>query len=125
MEKKFKILIVDDSRFIYKTIENILKDDVFEILEQAQNGQIGVEMFEQKKPDIILLDVIMPIKNGIDAARDILKKDPNAKIIMISSMGDNDVIEEAKQLGVKYFLLKPPNAQEVLNCVNDVLGVKK
>jgi two-component system chemotaxis response regulator CheY len=125
MEKKFKILIVDDSRFIYKTIENILKDDIFEILEQAQNGQIGVEMFEQKKPDIILLDLIMPVKNGIDAARDILKKDPNAKIIMISSMGDNAIIEEAKQLGVKYFLLKPPNAQEVLNCVNDVLGVKK
>lgn len=123
METKFKILIIDDSRFIYKTLENILKDDAFEILEQAQNGQIGVDLFEKYQPDLVLLDVIMPVKNGIEAAREILQKSPAAKIIMISSMGDNDIIEEAKILGVKSFLLKPPNAIEVLNCVKDVLEI--
>jgi two-component system chemotaxis response regulator CheY len=116
-----KVLVIDDSPVVYKMVKRALEPNGFVLLEQAENGQMGIDMYEQYQPDIVTLDVTMPVMNGIDAAKILTQNHPDAKIIMLSSMDDLDLIEEAKACGLKYFLSKPLDGEELLKLINTLL----
>lgn len=117
----YKILVIDDSPFIFKAVKKALEPHGFEIVDNAANGQIGLEMYEKYNPDLITLDVTMPIMDGLQTAIALKKMNPNVKIIMLSAMGDDLLLNQAKAIGIKHFLTKPFKQETLLQAVNLLL----
>lgn len=105
--EKIRLLVVDDSPFIHKAVKRALPNDKYEICGMAKNGREGVSLYETLSPDIVTMDITMPIMDGLDASREILTKDSHARIIMLSAMGDEEIIEKAQEIGIQIFLQKP------------------
>ncbi|MFP4662128.1 MAG: response regulator, partial [Halanaerobiales bacterium] len=117
-----KVLVIDDSPFIFKAVKRALAPEGAEVIDSAKNGKIGLELIEKYNPDIITLDVTMPVMDGIETARNIYQKNPQAKVIMMSAMGDDALIEEAKEIGVREFIPKPFKPDVLCNAINNLLG---
>ncbi|HKL13232.1 MAG TPA: response regulator [Halanaerobiales bacterium] len=100
------VLIVDDAAFMRLNLKNILKDD-YKIVGEAENGQEAVEMYQEHSPDIVTMDITMPVMDGIEAIKAILDIDPNANIIVCSAMGQQKIVIQAIELGAKDFIVKP------------------
>jgi len=79
-----------------------------------------LEMVEELKPDLIILDITMPIMDGLETAKNLFAKNPDTKVIMLSAMGDADLIAEAKSIGIKHFLTKPFKPEEMLAAINSL-----
>lgn len=122
MTEKNKVLVIDDSPIIFKTIKRALEPHGFEIVGHAENGQIGLEMIEKLIPDFITLDVTMPVMDGLETAENIKKKDPStlSKVIMLSAMGDDDILQTAKGIGIKNFLSKPFKPEDLLDAIKNI-----
>ncbi|GAB6181418.1 response regulator [Desulfotomaculum defluvii] len=117
---KLRLLIVDDSPFIHKNIKKALPADKFDICGVAQNGKEGLELFFSLNPDVVTMDITMPVMDGLEAAEAILARDKRARIIMLSAMGDEELIEKAKAIGVRAFLQKPFKADEMMTAIKRV-----
>ncbi len=104
---KTTILVVDDSPFAAKQIEDMVEENGYEVAGYAKNGEEGIHMFEELHPDIVIMDIIMPGIDGLETAEILLKKDPNAQILMLSSLCDSGTLEEVKAIGLKYLIPKP------------------
>ncbi|QUH25569.1 response regulator [Serpentinicella alkaliphila] len=102
-----KILIVDDSSFMRVSIKTLLEKHGYEVIGEASNGAIGVELYKELKPDIVTMDITMPIMTGIEAVKAIKVFDANAKIIMLSAMGQEGLIRDSIIAGAKTFIVKP------------------
>ena len=102
-----KVLIVDDAAFMRISIKNMLTKNGYEVIGEAENGAIGVEMYKELKPDIVTMDITMPEMSGLDALKEIQKSDPNAKVVMVSAMGQEAMVREAIVSGAKGFIVKP------------------
>jgi len=120
-----RILIVDDALFMRKMLADILKKEGFEICGEAENGKEAIEKYKELRPDIVTMDIVMPKMeeiDGIGAVREIIKFDPQAKIIMVSAMGQHALVVEAIQAGAKDFIVKPFQPSRVVEAVKRVLG---
>lgn len=104
---KIKVLIVDDSPFIHKAITRALDSDDYEICGIAKNGREGVELYSAHRPDVVTMDITMPVMDGLAAAREIMSGDPGARIVMMSAMGDEEIMAEARNCGISQFIQKP------------------
>lgn len=104
---KKTVLIVDDSIFIYEELRYMLADTPFQIIGHAKSGEDAVALYEDLKPDVITMDIVLPGIDGLKAARTIREKHADAKIIMISSLAYDDTIEESKKIGACGFIFKP------------------
>ncbi|MDN5343370.1 response regulator [Oceanotoga sp. DSM 15011] len=102
-----KVLVIDDSPFIYKSILKALKDTEFEVVGHARNGLEGLQKINELNPDLITLDVTMPVMDGIETARRIYSSNISAKVLMLSAMGDDELMNTAKDIGIKHFIQKP------------------
>ena len=118
-----KVLVIDDSPFIFKAVRKALEPNGYDIVGHGENGKLGLELYLQHRPDVITLDVTMPVMDGLETAKALFQINPSVKIIMLSAMGDEDLITAAKAIGVKRFLSKPFKAEELLNAIKDVLGI--
>lgn len=112
-----RILITDDAAFMRHMIKNVLVKEGYEIAGEACNGNECVQLFQELKPDICLLDITMPQKDGIEAVKEIMQIDPNAKIIMISALGHQNKIIEALEAGARDFIVKPFEPQRVIEAI--------
>lgn len=119
----YKVLVIDDSHFIFKAVKKAVEPKGFQVVDNASNGQIGLEMYEKYNPDVITLDVTMPVMDGIETAKALFTKNKNVKIVMLSAMGDDILLNQAKEIGIKHFVTKPFKADELLSCINSLLGV--
>ncbi len=121
---KYRILVIDDARYIFKAVKMALEPQGFEIVGHAENGKIGIEMYDELKPDLVTLDVTMPVMDGIETATVLFKKEPRPKIILMSAIADEGLRKSARDIGIKYFAPKPftPEdlCQKVLDCLSDV-----
>jgi len=111
------VLIVDDSNFMRRLIKKILIKSDCEVVGEANNGKLGVEMYKELKPDFVTMDLVMDEMNGLDALKLILEIDPNASVIMVSSMGQDVVVRDAIVLGAKNFLIKPLDEKQVVDAI--------
>jgi two-component system chemotaxis response regulator CheY len=116
------VLICDDALFMRTMLGNILKQAGFDVVGEAENGVEAVDRYRELKPDLVTMDIVMPDKGGIDAVRDIVREDPEAKILMCSAMGQQGLVVEAIQAGAKDFVVKPFQPSRVLEAVQRVLG---
>ena len=102
-----KVLIVDDAAFMRISIKNMLTKNGYEVVGEAENGLSGVELYKELHPDIVTMDITMPEMSGLDALKEITKIDPQAKIVMVSAMGQEAMVREAIVSGAKGFIVKP------------------
>ena len=116
------ILICDDAAFMRMMIKDILTKNGYVIAGEAENGKIAVEKYAEVKPDLVLLDITMPEMDGIQALKKIREADPNAVVVMCSAMGQQAMVIEAIQSGAKDFIVKPFQADRVLEAVKKVIG---
>ena len=116
------ILICDDAAFMRMMIKDILVKNGYEIAAEAENGLKPVEQYPDAKPDLVLMDITMPEVDGIDAVRRIIALDPNANVIMCSAMGQQSMVIDAIQSGAKDFIVKPFQADRVIESIRKVLG---
>ena len=116
------ILLVDDAAFMRMMIKDILTKDGFDILGEAEKGAIAVDKYKELSPDLVIMDITMPEMDGIEAVKAIKEINPDAKIIMCSAMGQQAMVIEAIQAGAKDFIVKPFQADRVLEAVKKVLG---
>lgn len=117
-----KVLIVDDAAFMRMMIKDILEKNGYEIVGEAANGAIAVEMYQKEKPDVVTMDITMPDVDGIEAVKRIKEIDPAAKVIMCSAMGQQSMVMEAIKAGARDFIVKPFQADRVLEAVQKVVG---
>ncbi len=119
---KIRLMVVDDSPFIHKAVKRALPTDDYEIVGCAENGKDGCEKYKELRPDVVLMDITMPVMDGLDAAQAILSDDSSAKIVMLSAMGDDELMERAKGIGVKDFMQKPFDQDLIKEVLSRVAG---
>ena len=117
-----RVLIVDDAAFMRMMIKDILEKNGYEIVGEAPNGAVAVEMYQKEKPDVVTMDITMPDVDGIEAVKRIKAIDPGAKIIMCSAMGQQSMVMDAIKSGARDFIVKPFQADRVLEAVQKVVG---
>ncbi|MCR4590074.1 MAG: response regulator [Lachnospiraceae bacterium] len=116
------ILICDDAAFMRMMIKDILSKNGYNVAGEAENGAKAVEKYAEVKPDLVLMDITMPEMDGIQALKKIKASDPSAMVIMCSAMGQQAMVIEAIQAGAKDFIVKPFQAERVLEAVKKVVG---
>lgn len=116
-----KILVVDDAEFLRMRISKMLVGAGHEIIE-AENGVVAVESYKKLKPDAVLMDVTMPEMDGLTALKEIRAYDPNAKVVMLTALGQESVVLEAVKAGARDFVVKPFDRERVLGAVSKILG---
>jgi two-component system chemotaxis response regulator CheY len=117
-----KILIVDDAAFMRMMIKDILSKNGFEVVGEAGDGAQAVEKYAELKPDLVTMDITMPEMDGIAALKEIKSKNPDAIIIMCSAMGQQAMVIDAIQAGAKDFIVKPFQADRVIEAISKALG---
>lgn len=114
------VLVVDDAQFLRLRLSRLLKKNGYEIIE-AENGDRAIEEYEQNSPDAVLLDITMPEKDGLEVLKEIRKKDSNARVVMLTALGQQSVVLEAIKAGAKDFVVKPFETERVLSALEKAL----
>ena len=116
------VVVVDDSAVMRKLVSNMLSSIGFSVIGEANSGESGVQLYDDLRPDIITLDVIMGKISGLDALKQIMEIDSEAKVIMISSMAQKPIVQEAVTCGAKGFIIKPFDEFDVKRAMSKVLN---
>lgn len=114
------VMVVDDSRFIYEEMKLFLDGSDFEIIGYCQDGEGALKCYEESKPDVVTMDIVLPGIDGFEAASQILSQYPEAKIVMISSLAYDDTISRAKEIGSLGFLFKPLEKTPLLETLTKI-----
>ena len=119
----FKVLVVDDSMFVAKQIGQILTSEGYEVVSTASDGLEGVEKYKELCPnlDLVTMDITMPKMDGVTALEKIMEFDKNAKVVMISALGKQDLVKQSLMLGAKNYIVKPLDRQKVLERIVSTL----
>lgn len=118
---KASVLVVDDSALIRKVLIELLNNNGFNVIGEATNGKEGLDMYKELSPDIVTLDVTMPVMDGVEALRQIIGFDANARVAMITAAGQKERLMEALKIGAKLFITKPFHEEEVLNSLSELV----
>lgn len=118
------VLIADDLKFIKLVLRELLEKAGFRVVGEASNGQEAVELYQNNRPDVVLMDITMPKMDGLAALKQILKFDPEAKVIMCSALGQQTLIVQALQLGAKDFIVKPFREERVVAAIKKILDIE-
>ncbi len=116
-----KILIVDDANFMRMMVKNTLIPYGFEIAGEASNGAEAVAKYEELKPDLVTMDITMKVKDGLAAAKEILSKHPDARIVMVTALGQEKMLVDSIAIGVKDFVVKPFEPERIVSAVRKAL----
>ena len=117
------VLIVDDLAFIKIVLRDILEKSGFRVVGEASNGEQAITMYQDTRPDVVLMDITMPGMDGITALKRIRQIDPAARVIICSALGQQRLIVQAIQLGAKDFIVKPFQPQRVVSALKKALDI--
>lgn len=121
MSEPKRVLIVDDARIIRNILRALMQKIGLTIAGEAVNGAEGIRMYEELRPDLVTMDITMPVIDGLTATKQIMDADPNAKIIMVTSVGQEGVMKEAILMGARDFIVKPFNEERITSAIRRVL----
>ncbi len=119
---KKQLMVVDDSRVMELQIRRLLEGSDFEVSAYCENGEEAITRYAELRPDVVTMDIIMPGIDGLEAAQIILQENPEAKIIMISSLAYDDTLHEARAIGTKAFLCKPIDREGLLKALEAAMA---
>lgn len=114
-----KIMVVDDSRIAQLQLQKILAETDYEVAACCQSGEEALETYDKVNPDLVTMDIVMPGMDGLEAARELLQKHPDARVLMVSSLAYDDTINEAQRIGAKGFVYKPFDHDQLLQAVQE------
>ncbi len=117
------VLIVDDLKFIKMVLRDLIEKAGFRVVGEASDGLEAIEAFQDRRPDVVILDVTMPRMDGITTLKKIMELDPAAKVIMCSALGQQRLIVQAIQLGARDFIVKPFRAERVISAIKKTLNI--
>lgn len=117
-----KIMVTDDAAFMRVLIKDALSKQGYSNVVEAADGQIACDLYDTEKHDLVFMDITMPNKTGLQALAEIRAKDPNAKVVMCSAMGQEAMVVDAIRLGAIDFIVKPFKPDRLLQIVKKVLG---
>ncbi len=120
-----KILIADDSILMRRNLKSILKQLGYNVIAEAANGQEAVEYYKRLKPDVVTMDISMPVMDGIEAVNQIVQLYPDANIIMISALNQKEMVFKAIERGAKYYIIKPFKIDMVAKALEQVFEAKR
>ncbi|BAM46926.1 MAG: response regulator [Amphibacillus sp.] len=115
-----RILITDDAAFMRMQLRNIFESLGHEIVGEAENGQVAIDLYKELMPDLVTMDITMPEMNGVEAVKGIKSFDPNATIVMCSAMGQQQMVLEAIQAGAKDFIVKPFDQERIKQAIEKI-----
>ncbi len=118
-----RVLIVDDAAFMRMSIGLMLKRNDYEVVGEAENGLEGFKKYKELRPDIVTMDITMPVLSGLDSLKLIRNFDPKANVIMVSAMGQELLVKEAVLNGAKSFIVKPFKEEQVVQTINKILAI--
>lgn len=116
-----KVLLVDDAAFMRMRCAKLLTENGYSV-DEAENGQEAVEKYQAIKPDLVLMDITMPVMDGLAAVTEIRKIDPDAKIVMCSALGQQNTVMSAIKAGAKDFIVKPYQPEKILSTIKRFIG---
>ena len=125
MTEPKRVLIVDDARIIRNILRALMQKIGLKVVGEAVNGAEGIRMYEELRPDLVTMDITMPVVDGLTATRTILGTDPNAKIIMVTSVGQEAIMKEAILMGARDFIVKPFNEERIVSAIRRVLQLEQ
>ncbi|MFB6308624.1 MAG: chemotaxis protein CheY [Haloarculaceae archaeon] len=114
------VLIADDSEFMRNLLREILEED-HNIVGEVENGVEAVEVYKEEKPDLVMMDIVMPIRDGIEATDEIKNSNPDANVIMCTSVGQEEKMKEAVKAGADGYITKPFQKPSVMEAIEDVV----
>ncbi|MBN8218850.1 MAG: response regulator [Spirochaetes bacterium] len=117
----YRILVVDDSKFVIKQITQILTSEKYDVCGCAEDGAEGVALYKELKPDLVTMDITMPKLDGLSALVQVIEFDPKARVIVVSALGKEETVKHALLKGAKNFIVKPFDRAKVLERVRNVL----
>lgn len=117
----YKILVVDDAGFMRKMVQTHLSKAGYDTFIEGEDGQQAVALYQEHKPDLVIMDITMPNMDGIEALRQIKQSNPDAKVVMCSAMGQESMVMEAIKLGALDFIVKPFKQDRIIQTVSRVL----
>jgi two-component system chemotaxis response regulator CheY len=117
------VLIVDDLAFIKIVLRDILEKSGFRVVGEASNGEQAITMYQDTRPDVVLMDITMPGMDGLTALKKIREIDPEARVIICSALGQQRLIVQAIQMGAKDFIVKPFQPQRVVSALKKALDI--
>ena len=115
-----RVMIVDDTMFMRASIKQMLEKNGHEVAGEASNGREAIETYTLVKPDLVLMDITMPDMDGLEALRQIKERDPNAKVIMCTAMGQQAMVAKAVEYGAQQFIVKPFQADRLMQAIQVV-----
>lgn len=116
------VLIVDDAAFMRMMLKDILGKNGYEIVGEAENGQVAIDKYKELNPDLVTMDITMPEMDGISAVKKIKAMNANARVVMCSAMGQQAMVIDAIQAGARDFIVKPFQADRVLEAIQKALS---
>ncbi len=114
------VLIVDDIPYVRKTLKQILSARGFKVVGEAENGEMAIELYQDLQPDVVTMDLVMPVMNGVDATKRILNINPDARVVILSAMMQENLVADAIMAGAKDYIIKPFQTDEVMKVMNQV-----
>lgn len=117
----YSVLLCDDALFMRTMLRGIVTAGDYEVIGEAENGRRAIEQYQALRPDIVVMDMVMPELSGVDAVREIRRIDPQARIVMCSAMGQQQLVADALAAGAQGFITKPFTASRVLEALVDLM----
>jgi two-component system chemotaxis response regulator CheY len=119
------IIVADDALFIRKVIKDMVEKVGHSVVGEASDGKIAIELYKEKRPDLVIMDITMPNTDGLEALKEIIEFDPQANVIICSALGQADIVCKAVKMGAKEYIVKPINELKLLFAIQEVLAIYK
>jgi len=117
-----RVMVVDDALFMRNMLKDIFVRAGYEVVAEAEDGEMALGLYQETRPDLVTMDIVMPKKSGIDALQDIIAEDPEACVVMVSALGQDSLVLDAVESGAKDFIVKPFKEDKVLEIVKRITG---
>jgi two-component system chemotaxis response regulator CheY len=115
-----RVIIIDDALFMRKMLRDICERAGFAVVAEGDNGEVALELFREHRPDLMTMDIVMPKRSGLEAVRSIMTEDPQARVVMVSALGQDALVLEAVEAGARDFIVKPFKEAKVLDVLRRV-----